>query len=171
MEAVNKADDGNQMTLHTTDGCNINGRRKQTGEGLEKNCDHSKNDNAGCGVKGDSNSIGSSFNDNGGGVMALEWRDAGIRMWQFARSDVPSDITNRAPNPAVWGTATADFPSTHCDIGNHFRNNSIVANVALCGHLADALYEGSGCTLPPFPLLLECPPNLYACTLTKNETL
>lgn len=147
MEAVNKADDGNKMTLHTTKGCSMGVRRKQTGDVDQKNCDHSKNSNAGCGVLGDKESYGEALNDNGGGVMAVEWRDAGIRMWQFARSAIPSDITGKKPNPSSWGTATADFPNTDCDIGKHFRNNSIVANINLCGELGEALYADSGCEL------------------------
>ena len=30
----------------------------------------------------------------------------------------------------------ADFPSTDCNIGSHFRNQSIVANIDLCGQFA-----------------------------------
>jgi hypothetical protein len=147
LEAVNQANEGNQMTLHTTSGCSMDVRRRQTGEGLQKDCDHSKNDNAGCGVKGNSSSFGQEFNDNGGGIMAMEWREAGIRMWQFARSQIPDDITNRRPNPAVWGTAAADFPNTDCNVGNHFRNQSIIANIALCGHLVYGEWADSGCKL------------------------
>jgi hypothetical protein len=48
------------------------------------------------------------------------------------------DISNPAntPNPSTWGTALADFPSTNCDITSHFRNQSIIANIDLCGDLA-----------------------------------
>ncbi|KEY73339.1 hypothetical protein S7711_01453 [Stachybotrys chartarum IBT 7711] len=145
MEAVNQADDGNQMTLHTTSGCNMNVRRRQTGESEHSNCDHSSNDNAGCGVQGPDESYGSAFNDLGGGIMALEWRDAGIRLWQFARSAIPADITSRSPNPSTWGTAAADFPSTNCNIGDKFRNNSIILNINLCGELVYAVYGDSGC--------------------------
>lgn len=39
MEAVNQATDGNQMTLHTTKGCSVDGvRRKMTGSSLNANC-------------------------------------------------------------------------------------------------------------------------------------
>lgn len=145
MESINQGDDGNQMTLHTTSDCSMSVRRKQTGHTEQKNCDHDKNDNAGCGVSGDDDSYGDSFNDNGGGVMAVEWRDAGIRMWQFARSAIPSDITNKSPDPSTWGTAAADFPSTDCNIGNHFRNQSIVANIDLCGELVYAAWDESDC--------------------------
>lgn len=145
MESVNQADNGNQMTLHSTGGCSMDVRRKQTGETEQKNCDYSKNSNAGCGVKGEDDSYGQAFNGNGGGVMALEWRDAGIRMWQFPRAAIPADIISKNPNPASWGMAAADFPSTNCNIGNHFKNQSIVANIDLCGQLVYAVYGESGC--------------------------
>ena len=32
--------------------------------------------------------------------------------------------------------ALADFPSTECDITSHFRNQSIIVNIDLCGELA-----------------------------------
>ncbi|KAG9250924.1 concanavalin A-like lectin/glucanase domain-containing protein [Emericellopsis atlantica] len=145
MEAVNQADDGNQMTLHTTSGCKMNVKRKQTGKAEKTNCDHDANDNAGCGVADDKDSYGESFNENEGGVMAVEWRDAGIRIWQWARSAIPSDIASKKPNPSTWGTANADFPGTDCNIGNHFRNQSIVANINLCGQLTEASYSSSNC--------------------------
>jgi hypothetical protein len=156
MEAVNQADDGNQMTLHTTSGCNMNVRRRQTGESEHSNCDHSSNDNAGCGVQGPDESYGSAFNDLGGGIMALEWRDAGIRLWQFARSAIPADITSRSPNPSTWGTAAADFPSTNCNIGDKFRNNSIILNINLCGELVYAVYGDSGCKSTPIQNAPRC---------------
>lgn len=145
MEATNQAADGNQMTLHTTSGCSMDVRREATGKALRKNCDHSKNSNAGCGVKSGADGYGTSFNDNGGGVMAMEWRDEGIRMWQFARGSIPSDIKSKKPDPSTWGTALADFPGTDCGIGSHFKNNSIVANINLCGELVYAVWDESGC--------------------------
>lgn len=82
--------------------------------------------------------------------MALELRDEGIRMWQFARPDVPRDLTITAdaadvPDPASWGRAAADFPSTDCDVGAHFRNQSIIINITLCGKLTEAVWGSSGC--------------------------
>lgn len=145
MEAINQASTGNQMTLHTTGGCSMGVKRLETGSSLESNCDHSSNDNAGCGVQGPDSSFGPALNENGGAIMAVEWRSAGIRMWQFARNSVPSDITNKAPTPDAWGTADADFPDTDCNIGSHFRNNSIIVNIDLCGDLVYPNYAKSGC--------------------------
>jgi len=141
MEAVNKANTGNQMTLHTKDECKMNVKRKETGTVLEKNCWNGTDDNAGCGVQGKKATFGEEFNANGGGVYAMELRDAGIRVWFFPRDDIPSDIptdvsNTTAPDPSTWGEALADFPSTHCEISSHFKNQSIIANIDLCGSWA-----------------------------------
>jgi hypothetical protein len=44
----------------------------------------------------------------------MELRDAGIRMWTFDRTSVPSDLTSTndsSPDPSQWGTPVADFPA------------------------------------------------------------
>ncbi|KAI0124388.1 endo-beta-glucanase [Xylariales sp. AK1849] len=145
MEAVNQATDGNQMTLHTTSDCEMDVKRLMTGSSTQTDCNNATNSNAGCGVSDDTDSYGTSFNSAGGGVMALEWRDAGIRMWRFGRSDIPADITAKSPDPSSWGTASADFPDTDCSISSHFKNQSIIANIDLCGSWATSVYSSSGC--------------------------
>ena len=138
MEAVNGATTGNQMTLHTSEGCTMSVKRKEAGRVLEKNCWNETNSNAGCGVQGAPATFGQAFNDNGGGVYAMELRTQGIRVWFFPRSSIPSDISSNssAPDPSTWPTALADFPSTDCNINQHFGNLSIVANIDLCGQWA-----------------------------------
>ncbi|OJJ02333.1 hypothetical protein ASPVEDRAFT_192977 [Aspergillus versicolor CBS 583.65] len=135
METTNNGTDGNAITLHTTSGCSMDVRRKQTGSPTYKTCDNSTNENAGCGVQGSPASYGQELNDNGGGIYAVELRQAGIRGWFFPRDDIPPDIGNasNSPDPSSWGTALADFPNTSCDIPSHFSNQSIIANIDLCG--------------------------------------
>ncbi|KAF7591874.1 hypothetical protein BBP40_000916 [Aspergillus hancockii] len=136
LETTNNAPQGNAVTLHTTSGCSMKVKRKQTGEAVYTNCDNSTNSNAGCGVQGSPDSYGEPFNKKGGGVYVLELRDAGIRAWMFSRDSIPEDITNStSPDPSTWGSALADFPNTDCDISSHFRNQSIIANIDLCGQL------------------------------------
>lgn len=132
------ADTGNQATLHTTEGCKIgkSRKRKQTGNALSYDCWNATNGNEGCGVQGPTNSMGKAFNDIGGGVYAMELRQEGIRVWMFARDSIPNDISSKNPDPSTWGTAQADFPNLECDIGSHFKNQSIVANIDLCGDWA-----------------------------------
>lgn len=140
MEGVNLNNVGNQVTLHTTNGCNMGGvKRKQTGNTVNSNCYNGTDDNAGCGVTGSDSTSGADFNSGGGGIMAVEWRDAGIRAWLFQRHLIPYDLISdnmTNPNPNNWGEAFADFPSTDCDISSHFKNNSIIANIDFCGQLA-----------------------------------
>ncbi|KAF2494793.1 hypothetical protein BU16DRAFT_550608 [Lophium mytilinum] len=137
VEAVNGATSGNQVTLHTTKGCEMDRKRKETGKVLHKDCYNGTNSNAGCGVQGADDTFGQAFNTNGGGVYAMEWRSAGIRVWFFSRSKIPSDLTiGSSPDPSSWGTALADFPNTDCSISSHFRNQSIIANIDLCGDWA-----------------------------------
>ncbi|KAI0540156.1 concanavalin A-like lectin/glucanase domain-containing protein [Xylaria digitata] len=146
MEAVNQATDGNQMTLHTTKGCTVSGvKRKMTGSSLKTNCYNGTDDNAGCGVSGPSDSFGQGYNNVQGGIVAMEWRDQGIRMWQFGRDAIPADITTKQPDPSSWGEAAADFPNTDCNVASHFRNQSIIANIDLCGQYAGGVYAQSGC--------------------------
>ncbi|KZF20212.1 glycoside hydrolase family 16 protein [Xylona heveae TC161] len=144
VEANNAASSGNQMTLHTTNHCKMNVKRKQSGKTLENNCWNGTNSNAGCGVQGSASTYGQDLNKNGGGVYATELRSDGIRIWFFPRSSIPSDIDTSAnnstsstvPDPSSWGEPLADFPTTDCNIGSHFRNQSIIANIDLCGQLA-----------------------------------
>ncbi|KAF4584499.1 glycoside hydrolase family 16 [Ophiocordyceps camponoti-floridani] len=145
MESINNGAGGNQMSLHTADGCSMAVTRKMKGHALHNDCNQASNGNAGCGVTGGRNSFGPALNAAGGSVMAVEWREAGIRVWQFGRGDVPSDVVAKRPNPAGWGTATADFPNTRCGIGSMFRNNSIVIDIDLCGDMVYGTWDRSSC--------------------------
>ena len=137
------------MALHTSKGCKMDQKGIETGKVLTKDCYSGINSNTGCSVQGPQDTYGQALNANGGGVYAMEWRSEGIRMWFFPRSNIPSDITKGvSPDPSSWGTALADFPNTDCDIGSHFRNQSIIANIDLCGDWAGdtAVYStADGC--------------------------
>lgn len=157
MEASNQGTSGNSAALHTNSGCDMDVKRIMTGTATQSDCNNATNNNAGCGVTGAKPaSYGAAFNKDGGGIMAVEWRDAGIRIWQFARGAIPADVTGAAPDPSSWGTAMADFPSTNCNIGNHFKNQSIIVNIDLCGDMLASTYGDSGCKLStPFSMLLQ----------------
>lgn len=68
LESNNKGTHGNSMTLHTSSGCNMNVKRKESGTVHYTECLNTANDNAGCGVAGKSDTYGEEFNNNGGGV-------------------------------------------------------------------------------------------------------
>lgn len=71
LETSNRGDTGNMVTLHTTPGCEMDVRRKQTGKALYSRCDNATHGNAGCGVTGGERTYGEAFNAGGGGVCAL----------------------------------------------------------------------------------------------------
>jgi hypothetical protein len=68
LEATNEASHGNEISLHTTRGCSMEVKRKETGNRIYSTCDNSTNGNAGCVVVGEPETYGAAFNQNGGGV-------------------------------------------------------------------------------------------------------
>lgn len=68
IEAVEQGNKGNQMTLHTSKGCTMKTKRKETGTVHSTNCWNSTNENEGCGVFGPKSSYGAALNEAGGAV-------------------------------------------------------------------------------------------------------
>jgi hypothetical protein len=65
----------------------------------------------------------------------MQWTSDYIRVWFFPRGSIPSDITNKTPNPSSWGLPAADFEGS-CDIDEHFQSHEIVLNNDFCGAYA-----------------------------------
>ncbi|KAF7975332.1 hypothetical protein HWV62_9769 [Athelia sp. TMB] len=142
----------NQSTLHTSPGCTMPATVTQTGTTLSTDCNTADNGNSGCGVHSpDSNSFGPNFNAVGGGWYAMERNPNAISVWfwEAGSSSVPSDVSSGASSVDTdnWGTPTAYFPNTDCDIASHFDANNIIINLTFCGDWAgaDSVYAASGC--------------------------
>ncbi|KAF9528602.1 glycoside hydrolase family 16 protein [Crepidotus variabilis] len=140
----------NAATLHTAPGCAMPASRSQTGSSTQLDCNTQVNGNAGCGVKFPAaSSYGPSFNSNGGGWYALERASTYIKVWFWSRNDgsVPAEIKNGASTatPTNWGTPTAYFPNTSCNIPNYFQEHNIIINLTFCGDWAGGVYGSSGC--------------------------
>jgi len=123
----------NAATLHTSAGCTMPDGRAQTGTPTQADCDVAVNGNAGCGVKmAEPNSYGTGFNSNGGGYYAMERTDSAISVWFWPRGSegIPEGVTSGAQSidTANWGTPSAFFPSTSCDIASKFGPNRITIN-------------------------------------------
>lgn len=163
METSNKATTGNAVTLHTIGGCTMDVERRQTGTPVYSECDDTHG-NAGCGVVGPPDTYGPEFNSNGGGVYALEICNEGIRVWFFPRDRIPANIGTRRnkPDPSTWGTALADFPSTNCNIAEHFNNQSIIVNIDLCGEQGAAPENYKG--------LYDCPSTCERLVATSPQS-
>ncbi|KAF9035192.1 endo-1,3(4)-beta-glucanase [Panaeolus papilionaceus] len=138
----------NAATLHTSSGCTMPSSRSQTGTAGQNDCNVAVNSNTGCNVKfPTSNSYGPGFNNNGGGWYAIERTTNHISVWFWPRNgNVPSEIKSgsRSANPDSWGTPTAYFPNTYCNIPQFFAENNIIINLTLCGDWAGSVY-GNGC--------------------------
>lgn len=94
--------------------------------------------------------FGRGFNDNKGGVYAMEWTGDHVHIWFWERQDVPTDNNGplgQSPNPSTWGTPITAFDSengTGCDMTKHIKNQRIVINTDLCGRWAEGTW-GNGC--------------------------
>ncbi|KAI8390125.1 1,3(4)-beta-glucanase [Blakeslea trispora] len=150
MEGVH-TDTLNQVTLHTTSGCNMAGvSRAQSGTTLTPNCDVNapgQGSNVGCGVRAQGgNTFGPGLNNARGGVYATRWTNAnGIQTWFFPRNSIPGDITSGNPNPNAWGTPIASFPfGNHCP-SSKFRDHNVIINLTFCGDWAGSVYGNYKC--------------------------
>jgi len=123
----------NAATLHTNSGCTMPDDRAQTGLPVQSNCDVAATGNSGCGVQTtEPNSYGPGFNSNGGGYYAMERTDEAISVWFWPRGSegIPEGVTGGAQSvdTANWGTPSAFFPNTSCDIASKFGAHKILIN-------------------------------------------
>ena len=134
--------------LHTSNECSMHSMNTSTFSGSfsSQGCyvyEPGQATNSGCSI-GSSALVGSKFNQNGGGVYAMEWvNDKYIRMFYFPRSSVPLDIIAKTPNPSLWGLPYARYDIGGCGSScssNHFQNHKIILNTNLCGDWAGSVF-------------------------------
>ncbi|KZV60019.1 glycoside hydrolase family 16 protein [Peniophora sp. CONT] len=151
LEGVN-TQEANYVTLHVgsqTASCTIPDTIDQTGWVEDTDCDHKTSD-SGCSVGlTEANNYGVDFNSNGGGFYAMEQNPNFVKVWFWPRSasNIPADVKNGVStiNTDNWGTPSAYFPNTHCDIASHFHARNILMNIDLCGDWASGEFEADGC--------------------------
>lgn len=106
-ESVSERSDGVQSTLHTTKGCNMKSvKRAMSSKAVGNDCYNRTNQNAGCGVSGESGTFGQAFNTVGGGIYATELRSDGIRILVFPTREYTYRCFHRTG-------------SDECDCGRH----------------------------------------------------
>ena len=139
IEGVN-TQDATAVTLHTSEGCTItNEGTDPTTELKEANCNAGEAF-TGCGQQtSNTGNYGQGFNDNQGGIYAMEWTSEHIAVYFFARGQIPEDLANGTPDPSSWGFPIARFVgSPGCDIDTFFRQHNIIFNTTFCGDWAGA---------------------------------
>ena len=138
------------MTLHTGGSCTFDApANTETGTSNNDNydCNLDSATGVGCSVIGPAASYGTAFNDNGGGVYAMEWTSNFIKIYFFPRDSIPSDITAGTPDPSTWGLPAANFDSQYgdCDIDANFPPQTIVRELVLSPpQISNISHLGSG---------------------------
>jgi len=141
IEEVNRANQ-NQVTLHTGSGCQMNVARQMSGTATQKNCDVAATGNAGCGVRvNKAGSYGDGFNQQGGGVYVMERTTENIRVWYFARNEIPADLLGTNPDPCSWGLPVADFPTANNCNKSKFGPQKFVFDITFCGDWAGVTFS------------------------------
>lgn len=62
-------------------------------------------------------------------MYAVDWNSEHIRVWHFARDDIPADIESKTPSPDTWGPPHALFGGSSCDVDSYFKDMSLVLNI------------------------------------------
>ncbi|KAK2069001.1 hypothetical protein P8C59_003611 [Phyllachora maydis] len=143
IEGVN-SNTGNQMTLHTSDGCLVEntGSARSTIFNVTEDAD-CEGFNGCPQITPDTTSYGQGFNAIHGGVYAMEWTDTAIAVWFFHRHDarLRGLLDDVAPDPVRLGTPRARFTGPRCDFASHFRTHNIIFDTTFCGDWAEPNFQ------------------------------
>lgn len=135
----------NSITLHTSPGCVMNFDGSAGATPLEANCNANNGYNGCSASTWNSANFGTGFNNNGGGVYAMQWESSGIYVWFFPRNAIPQDIHERRPQTQNWGLPVIAFNGGGgCDVNARFRDMNIVFDTTFCGDWAGGVF-GSQC--------------------------
>ncbi|KAI9724203.1 MAG: hypothetical protein M1828_003948 [Chrysothrix sp. TS-e1954] len=137
----------NLMSAHTGPDCTIAGTA-EFGTLVTNNCTSGAGTSgAGCGVQANlPSSYGAGFNTKGGGVFAMEWTSAAIKVWFWAKGDIPAAVLAASPDTSKFGQASANFAGS-CDIDAHFADHNIIFDTTFCGDYAGNSYGSTTCPM------------------------
>lgn len=145
LEQVN-FENTNKMSLHTGGGsqgsCDIqNPGSQDNGTFLAPGCAvYDGNGNyanpSGCSINSaQGNSFGDGFNARGGGVVVMQWTSAAIKVWNFARNNIPPSLqsASSSPNICEFGRPDALFVGNGCDFDANFASQQLMFTNTFCG--------------------------------------
>ncbi|KAL1890134.1 hypothetical protein Sste5346_008427 [Sporothrix stenoceras] len=148
----------NMVSLHTGGQCRFTPSSEEDGVAHRDSCTveyGNASTYGGCGVTApaDANTYGSAFNGVGGGVYATLLEADRLRVWHFARVNVPVDLQQGRPNPSSWGRPLADFSSANggCDVAANFHSLTVILNTDFCGiNQSDGMWSNdAACAVYP----------------------
>lgn len=152
IEGVNKQDH-NEIVMHTSGTCSLtdkgmSGAVNATGCGEDLGT-------VGCVVEDGEGSYGTSFNQQGGGVYAMQWTDQFLKIWFFPRHSIPPSISTGVPDVTQFGTPVA-LVQDSCDVANSFKAQSFIFDITFCGDWAGGVFGESGCPMSDASPLQSC---------------
>ncbi|KAL4754391.1 endo-1,3(4)-beta-glucanase xgeA [Aspergillus terricola var. indicus] len=142
IEGVNKHD-SNKIVLHTSDTCDVGGGYEMTGNMTSSECGEASG-TIGCVVQGQQGSSGDPFNEQGGGVYAMEWQEEHLKIWYFPRSSIPASLTAGTPDVSSFGTPMAHLQGS-CNFKERFTHQKLILDTTFCGDWAGGVFGDSGC--------------------------
>ncbi|KAF7169730.1 hypothetical protein CNMCM5623_002382 [Aspergillus felis] len=135
----------NEIVLHTSGTCDVSGSNDMSGTLSSSECGEASG-TIGCVVKGTNGSSGDPFNEAGGGVYAMEWTDAFIKIWFFARSHIPASLSSGSPDTSSFGTPMAHLQGS-CDFSERFKAQKFIFDTTFCGDWAGGVFGESSCPM------------------------
>lgn len=144
IEAVN-LQKANKIVLHTSGSCDVGGSNGMTGTLSSSECGEASG-TVGCVVKGTDGSSGTPFNEADGGVYAMEWTDAFIKIWFFARSQIPASLSSGNPDTSSFPTPMAHLQGS-CDFSQRFKAQKFILDTTFCGDWAGNVFAESTCPM------------------------
>ncbi|KAJ6088686.1 hypothetical protein N7486_009947 [Penicillium sp. IBT 16267x] len=152
IEGVN-LQDHNEIVMHTAGTCALTDTG-MSGIVNETGCGEALG-TVGCVIEGHKGSYGTSFNNNGGGVYAMEWTEEFLKIWFFPRKSIPASITKGEPDVSEFGIPMA-LVQDGCDVANSFKEQSFVFDVTFCGDWAGGVFGDSGCPMTSSDSFQSC---------------
>ncbi|KAF7119060.1 hypothetical protein CNMCM5793_008703 [Aspergillus hiratsukae] len=144
IEAVN-LQKANKIVLHTSGSCDVGGSNGMTGTLSSSECGEASG-TVGCVVQGTNGSSGTPFNEASGGVYAMEWTDAFVKIWFFARSQIPASLSSGNPDTSSFGTPMAHLQGS-CDFSQRFKAQKFILDTTFCGDWAGNVFAESSCPM------------------------
>ncbi|RHZ72776.1 hypothetical protein CDV55_107209 [Aspergillus turcosus] len=135
----------NKIVLHTSGTCDVGGSNGMTGTLSSPECGEASG-TVGCVVQGANGSSGTPFNEAGGGVYAMEWTDAFVKIWFFARSQIPASLSSGNPDTSSFGTPMAHLQGS-CDFSQRFKAQKFILDTTFCGDWAGNVFAESSCPM------------------------
>jgi hypothetical protein len=99
-----------------------------SGQVTATNCGDALSGDSGCSMKNPStSSFGTGFNNQGGGIYAMEWTATTIKMWTFTHANAPASLTSGSPVISQFGTPYAAFATgSGCTLASKMGPQQIV---------------------------------------------